>query len=112
VRSRDRISADNGTVIYGKTRNNRQRRPHGGPDNDFLPPVAIAVFSGITVLLGVLYQVCLSPMLELSGTFRNVEPMNTERCEVVEGEFTVPTGTKYYLARKWVFLLPDDSARH
>jgi hypothetical protein len=69
-----------------------------------MPSVASAVFTGIVVLLGVIYQVCLSPMLELSGAFRNVEPMNTERCEVVEGELSVIVRIKYYLSHCKLYL--------
>ena len=50
-----------------------------------MPSKAVIFLAATAALLGVLFQVYISPLIELGGLFRKVGPLNTEHCESVEG---------------------------
>ncbi|KAG9094782.1 hypothetical protein FS749_011830 [Ceratobasidium sp. UAMH 11750] len=50
-----------------------------------MPSTAVSLFTISVVVLGVFYKLWVVPVLELGGAYRTVQPLNTERCETVEG---------------------------
>jgi hypothetical protein len=51
-----------------------------------MPSIAVSLLTATALVFGIFYQVYLAPLIDVGGVFRNVEPMNTEHCEAVEGE--------------------------
>ncbi|KAG8694762.1 hypothetical protein FRC09_009614, partial [Ceratobasidium sp. 395] len=68
-----------------------------------MPSVAVLLLTATTVAFGIFYQVYLSPVLEVGGAFRRIEPLNTDQCEAVEGlqaceKFVIHASGLVYLA--------------
>ncbi|QRV79290.1 serum paraoxonase/arylesterase [Ceratobasidium sp. AG-Ba] len=68
-----------------------------------MPPIVVMVLAVAIVVIGIFYQVYLSPLLEVAGAFRKVEPLNNNRCEAVEGlqaceKFVIHSSGLLYLA--------------
>ncbi|KAF8608964.1 serum paraoxonase/arylesterase [Ceratobasidium sp. AG-I] len=49
-----------------------------------MPTKAVIFLAGTAALLGILFQAYVSPLIEIGGLLRRVEPLNTEHCESVE----------------------------
>ena len=50
-----------------------------------MPSIGVLTFATTAAILAVFYQLYLSPVFEIAGKYRVIEPLNTENCESVEG---------------------------
>ncbi|GAB1521479.1 hypothetical protein RhiTH_004575 [Rhizoctonia solani] len=49
-----------------------------------MPSITGVLFTLTILILGIVYQVYLSPLLTLGGHYRTVQPLNTEHCTAIE----------------------------
>lgn len=52
---------------------------------DIMPSIGAFVLAATAAILAIFYQLYVSPMFEIAGKHRVIEPLNTEHCERVEG---------------------------